>query len=71
MRTTTIINDELLRRAMRLTGIQEKTALVHAGLEALVARESARRLARLAGSDPEATAGPRRRGQSKASARSR
>ncbi len=61
MRTTMIINDELLAKAMRLSGLKEKTAVVHAGLEALIARESARRLARLGGSDPQAEAAPRRR----------
>lgn len=61
MRTTMIINDELLAKAMRLSGLKEKTAVVHAGLEALIARESARRLVRLGGSDPEAEAAPRRR----------
>jgi Arc/MetJ family transcription regulator len=52
MRTTLNINDELLRKAARLTGVTEKTALIHMGLEALIARESARRLARLGGSAP-------------------
>ena len=52
MRTTLNIDDELLERARRLTDIREKTALVHAGLEALIARESARRLAKLGGSEP-------------------
>ncbi|MEK7403137.1 MAG: type II toxin-antitoxin system VapB family antitoxin [Gemmatimonadota bacterium] len=61
MRTTLILNDELLATAMELTGIAEKTAVVHAGLRLLIARESARRLAALGGSDPKATAGPRRR----------
>ena len=61
MRTTMIINDELLARAMALTGLTEKTAVVHAGLEALIARASAQRLARLGGTDPQAAAGPRRR----------
>ncbi len=61
MRTTMIINDALLARAMELTGLREKTAVVHAGLEALIARASAQRLARLGGSDPNATAAPRRR----------
>jgi Arc/MetJ family transcription regulator len=56
-----ILNDELLARAVSMTGISEKTALVHLGLEALIARESARRLAALGGSDPKASAGPRRR----------
>ena len=49
MRTTLILDDVLLERARRLTGIAEKTALVHAGLEALIAREAARRLAALGG----------------------
>jgi Arc/MetJ family transcription regulator len=51
MRTTLNIDDELLERARRLTDIREKTALVHAGLEALIAQESARRLAALGGSE--------------------
>ena len=60
MRTTIIIDEPLLEKARRLTGVQEKTALVHAGLQALIARESARRLAALGGSDARAKA-PRRR----------
>ncbi len=55
------IDDALLARAMRLSGLTEKTAVVHAGLEALIARASAARLAKLGGFDPDATAGPRRR----------
>jgi len=51
MRTTLHIDDQLLDRAGRLSGIREKTALVRAGLEALIARESARRLAALGGSE--------------------
>jgi Arc/MetJ family transcription regulator len=61
MRTTIILNDALLEEARRLTGLTEKTALVHAGLEALIARESASRLADLGGTDPGATPGRRRR----------
>ncbi len=61
MRTTLILRDDLVDRAMRATNIEEKTALVHAGLEALIAIESARRLARLGGSDSRAAAGRRRR----------
>jgi len=61
MRTTLILNDELLAKAQELTGILEKTAVVHAGLELLIARASARRLAALGGTDPKATAAPRRR----------
>ena len=52
MRTTLNLDDELLERARRLSGIQGKTAVLHAGLEALVERESARRLAALGGSEP-------------------
>ena len=51
MRTTLNIDDALLARAAKLTGIKEKTSLVRLGLEALIARESARRLARLGGSE--------------------
>jgi len=61
MRTTIILNESLLEEARRLTGLTEKTALVHAGLEALIAREVARRLADLGGSDPRVTAGRRQR----------
>ena len=61
MRTTLILDEALLERAGHLTGIQEKTALVHAGLEALIAREAARRLAALGGSMPALIAAPRRR----------
>ncbi|MBN2653613.1 MAG: type II toxin-antitoxin system VapB family antitoxin [Nitrospirae bacterium] len=49
MRTTLIIEDELLKKASKLTGIKEKTSIVRLGLEALIARESARRLALLGG----------------------
>jgi hypothetical protein len=61
MRTTLIIDERLLERARELTGIQEKTALVRAGLEALIAREAAKRLASLAGTEPELRDIPRRR----------
>jgi Arc/MetJ family transcription regulator len=61
MRTTINIDDELLREAQRLSGLKEKTAVVHAGLEALIARESARRLARLGGSEKQLRSVPRRR----------
>ncbi|MBA3494952.1 MAG: type II toxin-antitoxin system VapB family antitoxin [Gammaproteobacteria bacterium] len=61
MRTTINIDDELLLEAQKITHIKEKTAVVHAGLKALIEREAARRLAELGGSDPTATAGPRRR----------
>jgi Arc/MetJ family transcription regulator len=53
MRTTLNIDDALMRRAADLTGIREKTALVRLGLEALIARESARRLALLGGTEKD------------------
>jgi Arc/MetJ family transcription regulator len=55
-----ILNETLLAEARELTGLTEKTAVVHEGLRALIARESARRLAALGGRDPRAKA-PRRR----------
>ena len=61
MRTTLVIDDELLKRAKQLTGIQETTALVRAGLEALIARETTQRLAALGGTQPELAKIPRRR----------
>lgn len=61
MRTTLILDDELLERARELTGIKEKTALVQAGLEALISREAAKRLAALGGSQPKLRRVPRRR----------
>lgn len=61
MRTTLNIDDELLARARRLSGLTEKTAIVRAGLEALIALESARRLAALGGSEPQLRPVPRRR----------
>jgi Arc/MetJ family transcription regulator len=60
-RTTLIIDDELLEEARKLTGLDEKTAVVHAGLRALIMRESARQLAELGGSQPDLKAIPRRR----------
>jgi len=63
MRTTLNIDDVLLQEAARLSGITEKTAVVRAGLEALIARESARRLAALGGSEPRIRATRRRRPQ--------
>ena len=61
MRTTLIIDADLLERARKLTGIQEKTALVRAGLEALIAREAGKRLAALGGTQPKLASVPRRR----------
>ena len=51
MRTTLNIEDELLGKAAKLTGIKEKTSLVRLGLKALISRESAKRLAKLAGTE--------------------
>jgi len=61
MRTTLNIDDDILEKAFRLTGIKEKTALVRMGLEALIAAESARRLAGLGGSEKRLRPVPRRR----------
>ena len=61
MRTTVTIDDELLADAEEYTKIKERSALVNAGLKALVEREAARRLARLGGTEPQFRAPPRRR----------
>jgi len=61
MRTTLILDEALLEKARQLSGLTGKTAVLHAGLEALIARESARRLAALGGSDRTAAVAPRRR----------
>jgi len=61
MRTTLNINDDLIKEAQRITGIKERTALLHEGLKALIEQESARRLARLAGSERALENIPRRR----------
>jgi len=61
MRTTLNIDDKILEKASRLTGINEKTSLVRLGLEALIARESSKRLARLSGTENTLRPIPRRR----------
>jgi Arc/MetJ family transcription regulator len=61
MRTTLNLDDELVARARSLTGIAEKTAVVHEGLRALIARESALRLAALGATEPKLRLTPRRR----------
>jgi Arc/MetJ family transcription regulator len=61
MRTTITIDDELLARATQLAGPMDRTAMVSEGLKALIERESARRLARLGGTQPALKAAPRRR----------
>ena len=63
MRTTVDIDDELFENARRLTGIEGKTALVREALHALVERESARRLAKLRGTQPHLKPIPRRRSE--------
>ena len=62
MRTTLNIEDNLIDKAMKITGIKEKTTLVKLGLEALIARESARRLAKLGGTQKQLQEIPRRKG---------
>lgn len=61
MRTTVSLDPELLAKAEELTGRTERSALLRLALEALIQRESARRLAMLGGTDPDAQAAPRRR----------
>ncbi|MDH5468685.1 MAG: type II toxin-antitoxin system VapB family antitoxin [Candidatus Aminicenantes bacterium] len=61
MRTTINIDDRLLEKASKLTGIQEKTALVKRGLEALIALESSKRLAKLGGTERSLRPIPRRK----------
>jgi Arc/MetJ family transcription regulator len=61
MRTTISLDDELVERAQSYTGLREKSILVREALRALIERESARRLARLGGSQPDLAAAPRRR----------
>ena len=61
MRTTLALDDDLVAEAQRLTGTREKSALVRQGLKALIERESARRLSRLGGTEPDLVDVPRRR----------
>ncbi|MEA3369489.1 MAG: type II toxin-antitoxin system VapB family antitoxin [Candidatus Ratteibacteria bacterium] len=61
MRTTLNIKDDLIKKVSRLTGIKEKTTLVRLGLEALIARESSKRLAKLGGTEKNLHIIPRRR----------
>lgn len=63
MRTTLNINDELLEKATKLTGIKEKTSLVRLGLEALIARESGKRLAKMGGTEKNLEPISRRRAE--------
>lgn len=64
MRTTINLDESLLGAAQRISGLTERTALIHEGLRALIERESARRLARLGGSDPRVKRIGRRRPRS-------
>lgn len=64
MRTTIALDDKLLAKAQAFTGLKEKSALMREALKALIERESARRLARLGGSEPEVKDVPRRRSKS-------
>ena len=61
MRTTLNIDDQILEKASKLTGVKEKTALVRLGLEALIALESAKRLVKLGGTEKQIGSIPRRR----------
>lgn len=61
MRTTINIDDDLLAKAIKLTGPLDRSAMVREALKALIERESARRLARLGGTQPNLTVAPRRR----------
>lgn len=61
MRTTLNIDDDILRKAIQLTGVQEKTALIRMGLESLIAQETRRRLAALGGTEKHLKPIPRRR----------
>jgi Arc/MetJ family transcription regulator len=61
MRTTIALDDDLLAKAQAFTGLSEKSAVVREALKALIERESARRLARLGGTEKKLSAPPRRR----------
>lgn len=65
MRTTLALDDELLAKAQKFTGLTEKSALVREALKALIERESARRLARLGGTEPNLETPPRRRSEAR------
>ena len=61
MRTTVTLDDELLKRAVALSGVEERGSLLREALTALIERESAKRLARLSGTEPDLEMAPRRR----------
>jgi Arc/MetJ family transcription regulator len=60
-RTTLNLDGELLKRAQEVTGMTQKTAVIHEALRALIASDAARRLALLGGSQPDLRPIPRRR----------
>ena len=64
MRTTVNLDDDLIEQAQQISGISDRTAMIHEGLRALIERESARRLARLGGSEPKLRGVSRRRTRS-------
>ena len=64
MRTTVNLDEDLLAKAIKLTGPLDRSALLHEGLKALIERESAKRLAKLGGSQPKLKVAPRRRQES-------
>jgi Arc/MetJ family transcription regulator len=64
VRTTLVLDDELLAKAQEYTGLREKSAVVREALKALVEREAARRLALLGGTEPDLAVPPRRRFES-------
>jgi Arc/MetJ family transcription regulator len=61
MRTTVVLDDELVRKAQEYTGIKEKAALIRRALKELIHREASRRLAALGGTMPKLNDIPRRR----------
>ena len=61
MRTTVNLDENLITKALKLTGAIDRSTLLHESLKALIARESAKRLAKLGGSQPKLTVAPRRR----------
>jgi len=61
MRTTVTLDDDLVTKAQEVTGISERSAVIREALKALIEREAIERLIALGGSDPTATAAPRRR----------
>jgi Arc/MetJ family transcription regulator len=65
MKTTMNLKDEIVKAAMTATGITEKTALVHRGLEELIKKSARERLIKLGGSSPDASSGPRKRPSNK------